>query len=416
MREQQKNISKRRWLVLLFACLTNLCLGSVYAWSVFAAPMGEYLGTITGTGITTADLAIVYTVANSVGPITMISGGWINDRFGPKKVILTGGVMFGCGMILAGLSTSVGMLMVTYGLLGGLGLGMAYGCTISCCVKFFPDKRGLIGGLTTAAYGFSSVLLPPMINLLVEKVQVKMAFILVGITFLVIISVSSLFMFSCPDGFVPEGWKAPEKQAGGQKEKDKDWKEMLKSPIFYLMILLLMSGAFSGMMIISQASAVGMEMIGLSVAAAGIAVSVLALFNSFGRILAGFLSGKIGRVQTLTLACFLSVGGNVLLYLCGKGDLILFYIGISIVGICFGAFMGVFPGFTADQFGAAHNSVNYGIMFIGFAMAGYFGPTIMKNVYYKNGFYTQAFLIAAGLSVAGIILTVLYRMCKKREK
>lgn len=416
MREQQKNISKRRWLVLLFACLTNLCLGSVYAWSVFAAPMGEYLGTITGTGITTADLAIVYTVANSVGPITMISGGWINDRFGPKKVILTGGVMFGCGMILAGLSTSVGMLMVTYGLLGGLGLGMAYGCTISCCVKFFPDKRGLIGGLTTAAYGFSSVLLPPMINLLVEKVQVKMVFILVGITFLVIISVSSLFMFSCPDGFVPEGWKAPEKQAGGQKEKDKDWKEMLKSPIFYLMILLLMSGAFSGMMIISQASAVGMEMIGLSVAAAGIAVSVLALFNSFGRILAGFLSDKIGRVQTLTLACFLSVGGNVLLYLCGKGDLILFYIGISIVGICFGAFMGVFPGFTADQFGAAHNSVNYGIMFIGFAMAGYFGPTIMKNVYYKNGFYTQAFLIAAGLSVAGIILTVLYRMCKKREK
>lgn len=416
MREQQKNISKRRWLVLLFACLTNLCLGSVYAWSVFAAPMAEYLGTITGTGITTADLAIVYTVANSVGPITMISGGWINDRFGPKKVILTGGVMFGCGMILAGLSTSVGMLMVTYGLLGGLGLGMAYGCTISCCVKFFPDKRGLIGGLTTAAYGFSSVLLPPMINLLVEKVQVKMAFILVGITFLVIISVSSLFMFSCPDGFVPEGWKAPEKQAGGQKEKDKDWKEMLKSPIFYLMIQLLMSGAFSGMMIISQASAVGMEMIGLSVAAAGIAVSVLALFNSFGRILAGFLSDKIGRVQTLTLACFLSVGGNVLLYLCGKGDLILFYIGISIVGICFGAFMGVFPGFTADQFGAAHNSVNYGIMFIGFAMAGYFGPTIMKNVYYKNGFYTQAFLIAAGLSVAGIILTVLYRMCKKREK
>lgn len=191
---------------------------------------------------------------------------------------------------------------------------------------------------------------------------------------------------------------------------------MLKSPIFYLMILLLMSGAFSGMMIISQASAVGMEMIGLSVAAAGIAVSVLALFNSFGRILAGFLSDKIGRVQTLTLACFLSVGGNVLLYLCGKGDLILFYIGISIVGICFGAFMGVFPGFTADQFGAAHNSVNYGIMFIGFAMAGYFGPTIMKNVYYKNGSYTQAFLIAAGLSVAGIILTVLYRMCKKREK
>lgn len=386
------SVSKKRWLVLLFACLTNLCLGSVYAWSVFAAPMAEYLGTVTGTVITTADLAIVYTVANSVGPITMISGGWINDRFGPKTAILTGGIMFGGGMILSGMASSVGMLMVTYGLLGGLGLGMAYGCTISSCVKFFPDKRGLIGGLTTAAYGFSSVLLPPVVNVLVEKFEVKMAFVIVGIVFLVIISVSSRFIFSCPEGFVPEGWNVPEKQTASGEEVNKNWKEMLKSPIFYLMILLLMSGAFSGMMIISQASAVGMEMIGLSVASAGIAVSVLALFNSFGRILAGLLSDKIGRVQTLTLACVLSV-----------------------VGICFGAFMGVFPGFTADQFGAAHNSVNYGIMFIGFAMAGYFGPTIMKTVYYKTGVYTQAFLIAAALSVVGISLTVLYRICNKKK-
>ena len=409
------SVSKKRWLVLLFACLTNLCLGSVYAWSVFAAPMAEYLGTVTGTVITTADLAIVYTVANSVGPITMISGGWINDRFGPKTVILTGGIMFGGGMILSGMASSVGMLMVTYGLLGGLGLGMAYGCTISSCVKFFPDKRGLIGGLTTAAYGFSSVLLPPVVNVLVEKFEVKMAFVIVGIVFLVIISVSSRFIFSCPEGFVPEGWNVPEKQTASGEEVNKNWKEMLKSPIFYLMILLLMSGAFSGMMIISQASAVGMEMIGLSVASAGIAVSVLALFNSFGRILAGLLSDKIGRVQTLTLACVLSVVGNILLYFCGEGDLLLFYAGISVVGICFGAFMGVFPGFTADQFGAAHNSVNYGIMFIGFAMAGYFGPTIMKTVYYKTGVYTQAFLIAVALSVVGISLTVLYRICNKKK-
>lgn len=87
------SVSKKRWLVLLFACLTNLCLGSVYAWSVFAAPMAEYLGNVTGTAITTADLAIVYTVANSVGPITMISGGWINDRIRTKDGwILTGGI------------------------------------------------------------------------------------------------------------------------------------------------------------------------------------------------------------------------------------------------------------------------------------------------------------------------------------
>lgn len=404
------DMTKRRWLVLLFACLTNLCIGSVYAWSVFAAPMAEYLSMLTGVSLTTADLAIVYTVANSVGPITMISGGWINDKFGPQNVILVGGLMFGGGMILSGFATSVGMLIAAYGLLGGLGIGMAYGCTISGCVKFFPDKRGLIGGLTTAAYGFSSVLLPPAVNILVEKMGVTSAFIVIGIVFMVVVCVSSRFIIPCPEGFVPEGWSPSAQKGESAGTVNKNWKEMLVSPIFYIMILILMSGAFSGMMIISQASTVGMEMIGLSVAAAGIAVSVLALFNSLGRIVAGSLSDRIGRVNTLTLACVLSVLGNLLLYSCKEGSVALFYAGISVVGVCFGAFMGVFPGFTADQFGSANNSVNYGIMFVGFSMAGYFGPTIMKQVYYGDGAYTRAFLIATLLSVAGIVLTIIYRM------
>lgn len=410
------SMTKRRWLVLLFACLTNLCLGSVYAWSVFASPMAEHLSRATGEALTAADLAIVYTVANSVGPITMISGGFVNDKFGPRAVIFTGGLMFGAGMILSGFVGSVPMLMVTYGLLGGLGLGLAYGCTISCCVKFFPDKRGLIGGLTTAAYGFSSVILPPVVNALVGAVGVTASFIVVGAVFLVIICVSAMFIIRCPADFVPEGWTPPKaEKTGGTAVVDKNWLEMLKTPVFYLMILTLMSGAFSGMMIISQASAVGQEMIGLSVTAAGIAVSVLALFNSLGRVAAGSLSDKIGRVNTLTLACVLSVAGNLLLYFCREGSVALFYIGVSVVGVCFGAFMGVFPGFTADEFGPKNNSVNYGIMFIGFAMAGYFGPTIMKSVYYGDGGYANAFLIAAGLSVAGILLTLLYRAVSKRK-
>lgn len=410
------NITKRRWLVLIFACLTNLCLGSVYAWSVFASPMAEHLSQITGQTLTTADLAIVYTIANSVGPITMISGGWFNDKFGPRKIILIGGLMFGAGMILSAFTNSVGMLMLTYGLLGGLGLGMAYGCTISCCVKFFPDKRGLIGGLTTAAYGFSSVILPPVVNLLVSGVGVTAAFWVVGAAFAIIITISSFFIFSCPEGFVPDGWTPPKGQKESGRDINKNWKQMLKSPVFYLMILTLMSGAFSGMMIISQASAVGQEMIGLTTEAAGIAVSVLALFNALGRVAAGSLSDKIGRINTLTLACVLSVLGNLMLFFCGRGSLVLFYIGISVVGVCFGAFMGVFPGFTADEFGPANNSVNYGIMFIGFAMAGYFGPTIMKQVYYGDNSYTNAFLIAAALSVAGIMLTLLYRVVSRKKK
>jgi MFS family permease len=195
-----------------------------------------------------------------------------------------------------------------------------------------------------------------------------------------------------------------------------DWKEMMSTPVFYVMLFLLTCGAFSGMMVISQASSIAQVMVGMTAIAASTAVSVLALFNAAGRILAGYISDKIGRINTLMVACILSIVGLLCLYMSGVGTTAIFYVGISIVGISFGSFMGVFPGFTADQFGAKHNSVNYGIMFIGFAVAGYFGPQIMRNVYASQGAYQNAFLIACGLSVAGIILTFVYRMVGKAKQ
>ncbi len=192
-----------------------------------------------------------------------------------------------------------------------------------------------------------------------------------------------------------------------------DWKEMLKTPVFYVMMLLLMMGAFSGMMITSQTSAVAQNMIGMTAVAASTAVSVLALFNAGGRVIAGYISDKIGRINTLTITCAVSIIGLASLYMSGTGSMATFYIGISVVGLCFGAIMGVFPGFTADQFGARNNSVNYGIMFVGFALAGYFGPQIMSSIYGQTGQYQNAFLIACGLNVVGVILTFVYRKLKK---
>lgn len=406
------NIDKKRWVILTAACLINLCLGSIYAWSVFASSMAEYLTNTLQTPITTGDLAIVYTIANAVGPITMISGGWFNDRLGPKKVIALGGVMFGAGMILSGFATSVSFLIVSYGLVAGLGLGMAYGCTISTSVKYFPDKRGLIGGITTAVYGLSSVILPPVVTMIVSRSDATIAFKVVGAVFLVIILVCTLFLEQCPDGYVPAGFTPPPRRAG---TGDMNWKQMMATPVFYIMLLLLTSGAFSGMMVISQASAVAQNMIGMTAMAASAAVSILALFNALGRIFAGYISDKIGRINTLMLACAIAIVGLLCLYFSKEGAVVTFYLGISIVGVSFGSFMGVYPGFTADQFGAKNNSVNYGIMFIGFALAGYFGPQIMRNVYNASGAYQNAFLIACGLSVAGVVLTILYRMASKAK-
>ena len=409
-------LTKKRWIILIASCFINLCIGSIYAWSVFSAPMAEYLSGLTGLKLTPGDLAIAFTITNSVGPITMISGGWINDRFGPKRVILVGGLLFGGGMILSGFATSVSFLVLAYGIVLGLGTGMVYGCTISNSIKFFPDKRGLVGGVTTAAYGLSSVIIPPIANGLISSSGVKSAFIIIGIAFLLIICSASFFIEKCPSDFVPAGWTPKKLNASRSLRSDKDWKGMLANPLFYVMILLLISGAFAGLMCTSQASPIAQKMVGLSAAAATTVVSVLALFNTGGRIIAGYVSDKIGRINTLAFASLLSVAGLGLLYISGDNSVATFYIGISVIGLSFGSLMGVFPGFTADQFGAKNNSVNYGIMFIGFALAGYFGPSIMKNVYSADSSYQRAFVIAAIFGITGFILTFVYKWAVKYQE
>ncbi|EQF23204.1 sugar (and other) transporter family protein [Clostridioides difficile CD160] len=407
------NYTKKRWIILIASCFINLCIGSIYAWSVFATPMAEYLSGINGTVFTAGTLAIVFTVTNSVGPITMITGGRINDKFGPKKVIFVGGLIFGIGMILSGFSKSLPMLILTYGIILGLGVGMVYGCTISNSVKFFPDKRGLVGGVTTAAYGFSSVIIPPIANGITANFGITTAFKSIGIVFLIVVCGASFFIEKCPDDFVPEGWTPPVIQ--GKQLKNKDWREMLSSPIFYVMIILLTCGAFYGLMCTSMASALAQNMIGMTSATAAMAVSILALFNTAGRIVAGYISDKIGRINTLSMAFLISIVGLLYLSTSVQGEIVKFYIGISIIGVCFGSFMGVFPGFTVDQFGPKNNSVNYGIMFIGFAFAGYIGPTVMKNVYAVDGNYTRAFTIGIVMAIIGLGLTFVYRFVNNKE-
>ena len=407
----KQNLDARRWLVLIASCLTNLCIGSLYAWSVFATPLAEKLG----GGLTAASLGIVFTVANCVGPITMISGGFINDRLGPRWVIFAGGILFGAGMLLSGFAGSVTLLLITYGLGCGLGNGLAYGCTISNSVKFFPDKRGLIGGIATATFGLSSVLIPPIANALIQSGGVSSAFIILGIAFLLIVCVCSMFIIKCPDGYCPKGFVPPAPVGGKRGVQDKNWKQMLADPIFYLMIAMMLCGAFSGLMITSQASPMAQEIAGMTVTLAATTVSVLALFNAAGRIVCGMLSDRFGRVNVLIGAFILEIAGLAVLLTTNVGATAQFIIGVSIMGICFGSLMGVYPGFTADKFGSKYGSVNYGIMFIGFAAAGYFGPLAVRSVKASTGAYTGAFYIAGVLACLGIVLAFVYKAVSKKK-
>lgn len=401
------NYQRKRWVVLIASCIINLCIGSLYAWSVFAAPMAKHLGVEPGS------LAIIFTITNAVGPITMITGGRINDLLGPKWVIFVGGILYGAGFIISGFSNSMTMLALGYGIGCGLAMGMIYGCTISNSIKFFPDKRGLVGGIATATFGFSSVLMPPIVNYLINQFGVLNTFRYIGIVFLILICLCAFAIEKCPEGYIPESMK----NSSIKKQEaviNKNWSQMLKDPTFYLMFLLLICGAFYGLMVISQASPIAQNLIKVAPSTAAVCVSVLALFNVGGRICAGLLSDLIGRINTLLAMLVVSVFALGLLSTCGEGDLTKFMIGISLIGISFGAFMGVFPGFTADQFGPKNNSVNYGIMFIAFALAGVFGPIILKDVYSRYGVYTNAFYIGIMLAIIGIILALIYRIYQNK--
>lgn len=414
------DFTKKRWTILVVSCIINLCIGTGYAWSMFVGPLAQHLSgsadpAIFGALIPT--LTVAFTVSNGIGPIPMILGGKINDSIGPKWSVFVGGLLFGGGVLLTGFATSPTLVIAGYGVMMGLGMGLVYSCTIGNSVKFFPDKRGMVGGLTTATYGLGSVILPYIASGLVspDSLGIMNTFKMLGCVYIVVICIGAFFIKACPAGFVPDGWTPPAPAAGLKAPKDKDWKQMLADPIFYVMIIMLTCGAFFGLMTISQCKLIATNAVGMEGAIVTTAVAVLALFNAAGRVACGMISDKIGRINTITGALVLALIGLALLLTTGEGDTTKFLIGVCFVGFCFGSFMGVFPGFTADQFGPKNNGVNYGIMFIGFGLAGIFGPMIMANTYASAGTYSTAFTIALVLAVIGLALTFVYRSMSKAK-
>ncbi len=399
-------IKKKRWLILIASCFVSLCIGSMYAWSVFASPLASYLTEISGKEIT--NLAIVFTVANSVGPITMICGGRINDKLGPRMVLLAGGLLFGAGMIGSGFATSVMELVISYGLGVGLGVGMVYGITVNNTVKYFPDKGGFAGGLITATYGSSSIIIPPVANAMLQKFSVNTTLKVIGVVMTIIICFSAFIIEKCPENICGQPEQKKSEEARLTSAKEFSYREMLKEKKFYIMLLTLTCGAFAGMMVISQASDIAQNMMDFSVGSAAMVVSILALFNTLGRLVSGTISDRIGALDTLRIVFFLSFIANVILYFCSENTVAVFYIGLCVVGFCFGGIMGIYPGFTAGQFGRRNNSVNFGIMFIGFALAGLFGPMMMSSIKAAVGIYQPAFLAAAIFAVGGEILLFVF--------
>lgn len=397
-----------RWSVLASSVLINLCIGSGYAWSVFQKPLIDLFGW------TTSDTSLVFTISFGVVPLAMIIAGRIQDRAGPRTVVFIGGILFGAGVIGAGFTTSLPVLYATYGVAGGLGMGTTYACTVANTVKLFPDRRGLASGLVVAGFGLGAVLFAPLATWLIDVYGVLAAFKILGTGYLVVIPALSLLIQAAPAGYRPAGWTPPAGAGRSAASADKDWKQMLCDPKFYALWCVYAVGTVSGLMIIAHASPFGQEAIKITPQTAAVAISVLALANTSGRIFWGWVSDRIGRFETVVVMFVL--GGAVMAMLPGVSGLIALVAALVAIGLCFGGFMGIFPSITADIFGSGNLGMNYGIMFTAFGFAAMVGPRLAAKVKETNGGdYTQAFLIAAALSVLGIALTAFLMIAKRKE-
>jgi len=336
-----------RWLMVAAALVMQLCLGVLYSWSVFRGPLMKELGwTVKQAGYPFMASLFFFTIA------MILAGRW-QDKAGPRKVAIFGGLLLGAGALLAGvLYKTVPGLIFAYGILGGLGVGFAYVTPIATCIKWFPDMRGTITGLAVFGFGAGTLIFGPLISKLIASSGIAPAFFTVGAIMLVgVCGAGSMFKVP-PPGYKPAGWNPPAATTAAGAAAKADWapNEMLGNPQFYFLWVIYLIGAAAGLMIIGQAVPIGVEVAHLDKAIAAGGLGTMALFNGLGRLVHGSISDKIGRKNTVML-----MFGEYLiacLLLLPNADTFTKWLGgICIVGFAFGGFLALLPSLTADYFG-----------------------------------------------------------------
>lgn len=399
-----------RWGILFASALCNFCIGASYAWSVFQKPL------INMFHWSLSDASLAFTLHIIMMPVAMVIAGKLQDQYGPRLVLMTGGLLFGAGIIAAGFTTSIGWLYLTYGVLAGLGDGTVYACAMANTVKWFPDKKGLAGGLIAASMGLGAVAWGPFGNVLIQSYGVLSAFHVLGIIYMVIITGGAAFVDRPPSGYKPAGWEvrgqdSPALHKTGRE--DKTWRELFADPVFYILWVIYFLGTSCGLMIIGHVASIAQDVLNLPAATAALAVSIMALANTGGRIFWGYMSDQFGRYPVLiALFGLLTITMLAMTNVAGFGS---FALAVSAIVLCYGGLIGIYPSVAADMFGMKNLGLNYGILITGYSIAGFVGPRLAAAIKEAEGDYTRAFLIASLFGMCGGILALaVFWQSKKR--
>lgn len=345
--------------------------------------------------------------------VMIVAGRW-QDKVGPRKVALVGGVVLGLGYILASFTgTNFWAMFFLIGVVGGAGIGLGYVCPIAACVKWFPDMKGFITGMAVAGFGagaFIFVKLGGAWANLVAETGVNFTFLVFGIIFLVAVVLGALILSNPPAGWKPAGWEPPALKSGAAPHKVDDLTqgECVRTVQFWMIWLSFVFSAGCGLMVIKCLKNFGINEGGLSPAAAGSALGLLALFNGLGRIVWGTVSQKLTARGTLILLTLLQ--GLMMFVLLGMGSKeTTLMIAACWLGFNFGGNFALFPLLTAENFGTKNLGANYGAVFTAYGIGGIAGPMLAGGVWDTLGSYYWAFIPAGVACLLAMVLGITLR-------
>jgi OFA family oxalate/formate antiporter-like MFS transporter len=390
-------VSISRWWRVVGGLSMNLALGSLYAWSVFVAPLEKEFGW------KRADTSQVFTWAVVVFAISFILAGRLQDKLGPFWISITGGLLVSVGFFLCAFTSSLTYLIVCFGLLGGIGNGFGYATPIPVMAKWFPDRRGLAVGLAVAGYGGGSAIFGPLANLkLIPAYGWRTTFEILGVIFFVMTMIGSFLLKNPPVGYKPAGWTpAPASKSAATTYEFKPG-EVVATPTFYFMWIAYALGTSAGLMVISQLIPFAKSQGVSSAALAAIGLFVGAIGNASGRILSGWMSDALGRLNVLRLMIAISAVAMPVLYAVGA-NVTLLYVVVFVVYWCYGTQLSVNASTTSDFWGTKNAGINYGLLFTAWGVAGIIGPRIGGVLFDKYKNYKAAFYTAAVLAVIALI-------------
>jgi OFA family oxalate/formate antiporter-like MFS transporter len=390
-----------RWLPVVGGVMLNMALGTFYAMSVFMLPLEKEFGW------TRAQTSWVTTIGLVLLTLWFVVAGYIHDRRGPKLVAAIGGSLFSLGLFLASYTQSLTMFYLTAGVVTGTGSGFGYVVPTAVGAKWFPDKRGLVVGMMVGGYGAGSGVFGPMASALIDRVGWRSTFQIMALLFFAMTLVATWLVRNPPVGYRPSGWDPSRANTAARGGADVAARDMVRTQTFWALWVAYWLGTTAGTMVISQLVPFA-RAAGHSSAVAAFAITVGALGSASGRVLSGWLSDHLGRLNTIRTLLVVSAMTMPALFLF-RENVVFFYVFLWLVYYCYGTQLSVYASTSADFYGTKNVGFNYGLLLLAWGAAGILGPFLGGRVFVATGEYRWAFFIGAALSIAALGTLVLAR-------